>query len=73
MEELLKGVKIGKLLVKEEKKDIKKIVTIVLAVLGVLAAIGGIAYGIYRFVNRDMYDDFEADFEDIYDEECFED
>ena len=27
------------------------------------------AYAIYRFVNRDYYDDFEDDFEDLFEDE----
>ena len=42
MDELIKGVKIGKIIGKEEKKsDVVKIVGIVLGVLAVVAAIAG--------------------------------
>ena len=63
MDDLIKGVKIGKILTKDdEKKETKKIVAIVLAVIAAVAAVAGAAYAIYRFVNRDYYDDFEDDF-----------
>mgnify|MGYP000276106596 CR=1 FL=1 len=62
MDDLIKGVKIGKILTKDdEKKETKKIVAIVLAVIAAVAAVAGAAYAIYRFVNRDYYDDFEDD------------
>ena len=49
MDELIKGVKIGKIIGKEEKKsDVVKIVGIVLGVLAVVAAIAGAAYAIYN-------------------------
>ena len=68
MDDLIKGVKIGKILTKDdEKKETKKIVAIVLAVIAAVAA--GAAYAIYRFDNRDYYDDFEDDFEDLLEDE----
>ena len=70
MDDLIKGVKIGKILTKDdEKKETKKIVAIVLAVIAAVAAVAGAAYAIYRFVNRDYYDDFEDDFEDLFEDE----
>ena len=51
MDDLIKGVKIGKILTKDdEKKETKKIVAIVLAVIAAVAAVAGAAYAIYRFV-----------------------
>ena len=50
MDDLIKGVKIGKILTKDDEKK-------------------GAAYAIYRFVNRDYYDDFEDDFEDLFEDE----
>lgn len=74
MDDLLKGVKIGKVLGKEEKKnDVVKIVTIVLAVAGIIAAIAGIAYAIYQKCSDNYYDDFEDDFDDLFDEDDDED
>ena len=47
MDELIKGVKIGKIIGKEEKKsDVVKIVGIVLGVIAVVVAIDGAAYAI---------------------------
>jgi uncharacterized membrane protein AbrB (regulator of aidB expression) len=69
MDDLIKGVKIGKILTKDDEKETKKIVAIVLAVIAAVAAVAGVAYAIYRFVNRDYYDDFEDDFEDLFEDE----
>ena len=60
MDELIKGVKIGKIIGKEEKKsDVVKIVGIVLGVLAVVAAIAGVAYAIYNKITEDYYDDLK--------------
>ena len=71
MDDLIKGVKIGKILTKDnEKKETKKIVAIVLAVIAAVAAVAGAAYAIYRFVNRDDFEDlFEDEDEDDFEEE----
>lgn len=70
MDDLIKGVKIGKLLTKDEKKnETKKIIGIVLGIIAVIAAIAGGAYCIYKFVNRDYYDDFEDDFADLFEDD----
>ena len=53
MDEIMKGVKIGKLLGKDEKKETCKVIAIVVGVIATIAAIAGAAYAIYRFVNRD--------------------
>ena len=55
MDDLIKGVKIGKILTKDdEKKETKKIVAIVLAVIAAVAAVAGA---------------FEDDFEDLFEDE----
>ena len=69
MDELMKGVKIGKLLSKDDKKETAKIVGIILGIVAMMAVIAGAAYAIYRFVNRDYYDDFEDDFDDLLEED----
>ena len=46
MDDLIKGVKIGKILTKDdEKKETKKIVAIVLAVIAAVAAVAAQAQG----------------------------
>mgnify|MGYP000926947330 CR=1 FL=1 len=70
MDELIKGVKIGKIIGKEEKKsDVVKIVGIVLGELAVVAAIAGAAYAIYNKITEDYYDDFEDDFDDLFEDD----
>ena len=64
MDEIMKGVKIGKLLGKDEKKETCKVVAIVFGVIAAVAAVAGVAYGIYRWVNKDYYEDDDDDFED---------
>lgn len=76
MEELIKGVKIGKAIGRAEKKnDMAKIVVIVIATISTVLAILSIAYVIYRKMNEeDYYDDFEDDFEDdLFDEDIDDD
>ena len=46
MDELMKGVKIGKILGKDDKKETYKIVAVVCGVIAVMAAIAGAAYGL---------------------------
>lgn len=69
MDDLIKGVKIGKLLSKDDKKETKKIIAIIIGAIAGIAAIAGTVYGIYKFVNRDYYDDFEDDFDDLFEED----
>lgn len=69
MDELIKGVKIGKLIQKDKQNETCKIFGIVLAVIATIVAIAGVAYAIHSFINRDYYDDFEDDYDDIFDED----
>ncbi|MBE5957242.1 MAG: hypothetical protein E7254_00055 [Lachnospiraceae bacterium] len=70
MDELMKGVKLGKALSKDEKKsDTIKILAIAIALLSALVAVSGIAYAIYLKKTDDYYDDFEDDFDDLFDED----
>ena len=63
------------IVVKKENEGFKVLVWI-LAIVGVVVAIAGIAYAVYRYVNRDYLEDFEDEFEDEFEddfvEECFE-
>lgn len=68
MDDLIKGVKIGKILTKDdEKKETKKIVAIVLAVIAAVAAVAG-AHSNLRFVNRDYMMTFEMISEDLFED-----
>ena len=70
MDELMKGVKLGKALSKDEKKsDTIKILAIAIALISALVTISGIAYAIYLKKTDDYYDDFEDDFDDLFDED----
>ena len=65
MDELMKGVKIGKAISKDEKKSSTiKLLAVAIALLSALVAVSGIAYAIYLKKTDDYYDDFEDDFED---------
>lgn len=63
--------------VKKEKEECNVLVWI-LAIIGVIVAVAGIAYAVYRFINRNSLEEFEDEFEDeedIYEDEedIFED
>lgn len=56
-----------------ENKNVR-IGVIVFAVIAGLATVAAAAYGVYRFFIRDRYDDFEDDFDDLFeDDDVFED
>ena len=58
----------AKILKKEEEKEKKcNLVICIEGAVLVIAAIAGIAYAVYRFVNKDSLDDFEDDFDDEFD------
>ena len=52
-----------------EKKCCKAIVW-VLAIIGAVAAIAAIAYGVYRYLNPEYFDDFDFDdYDDEYEDD----
>ncbi len=55
-----------------EMKTIIKVVKITLTVLAVLGVVCAIAYGIYRFINRDFDDEFDDEFDD-FDDDFYDD
>lgn len=58
----------AKMLKKEEEKEQKcNLVICIAGAVLVIAAIAGIAYAVYRFVNKDSLDDFEDDIDDEFD------
>lgn len=71
MDELLKGVKIGKAIGRQEKKnDIVKMVMIAVGVVTTLLAIAAVIYTLYqRWADNNCYEDFEDDFDDLFDED----
>lgn len=62
---------------KEDKKEIEEkksnTLWIVLGIIAAVAVVAGIAYAIYRHCTPDYLDDFDEDFEDIEEEDFFED
>lgn len=76
--DVIETSKIAKLLRKEEEKKKKKnVVVIVLAIIGGIAVIAGIAYAVYRFLNKNCIDvcedEFIDEFDDEFDEDFFDD
>lgn len=71
MDELLKGVKIGKAIGRQEKKsDIVKMVMVAVGVVTTLLAIAAVIYTLYqRWEDNNCYEDFEDDFDDLFDED----
>lgn len=71
MDELLKGVKIGKAIGRQEKKsDIVKMVMVAVGVVTTLLAIAAVIYTLYqRWEDNHCYEDFEDDFDDLFDED----
>ncbi len=55
----------------KKEKDGCNVLLWILAIIGLITAAAGIAYAVYRFINRDYLEDFEDEFED--EEDIFED
>ena len=76
VEEMLAASGLNSLLKKQEEGDkTKRCIVMILALIGVVVAIGGIAYGVYRFFIKDDFDDFDDDlyFDDDDMEDFFDD
>jgi hypothetical protein len=71
LEDYLPMDKINELMGKPVKKKTSPL-KVIFMVVGGLVVVGGIAYCIYRFLNRDEFEDFEDDF-DEFDDDYFED
>ena len=57
---------------KEDEKE-KNTVLWVLAIIGAVAAVAAIAYAVFRYLERDYLDDFDADdFGDNFDDDFIE-
>lgn len=74
LEEYIDMSRINELLGKKEEEK-KKCNTVlwVFAIIGAIAAVAGIAYGVYRYLKPDYFEDFEDDFDDDFDDDFFED
>ena len=73
MNNIISMEKINDLLHKEQKKDAKcKCMWIIAGVVAVIA-IAAIAFGVYKYVSKNRYDEFdEDDFEDDFEDDIFE-
>ncbi len=73
LEELMNTAKINELLHKKELEEKNKNgIIIALAIIGAVAAVATIAYAVFRHLERDYLDDFDADdFGDNFDDELY--
>lgn len=74
LEELMNTAKINELLHKKELEEKNKNgIIITLAIIGAVAAVATIAYAVFRHLERDYLDDFDADdFGDNFDDDFIE-
>lgn len=74
LEELMNAAKINELLHKKELEEKNKNgIMIALAIIGAVAAVAAIAYAVFRYLERDYLDDFDADdFGDNFDDDFIE-
>ena len=74
LEELMNTAKINELLRKKELEEKNKNgIIIALAIIGAVAAVAAIAYAVFRYLERDYLDDFDADdFGDNFDDDFIE-
>ena len=74
LEELMNTAKINELLHKKELEEKNKNgIIIALAIIGAVAAVAVIAYAVFRHLERDYLDDFDADdFGDNFDDDFIE-
>ncbi len=74
LEELMNTAKINELLHKKELEEKNKNgIIIALAIIGAVAAVATIAYAVFRYLERDYLDDFDADdFGDNFDDDFIE-
>ena len=74
LEELMNTAKINELLHKRELEEKNKNGNIIaLAIIGAVAAVATIAYAVFRHLERDYLDDFDADdFGDNFDDDFIE-
>lgn len=74
LEELMNTAKINELLHKKELEEKNKNgIIIALAIIGAVAAVAAIAYAVFRHLECDYLDDFDADdFGDNFDDDFIE-
>lgn len=64
-------VDLSKCCVCKKEEDGCNVIVWILAIIGVIVAVAGIAYAVYRYMNRKSLEEFEDEFED--EEDLFED
>ena len=74
IEELVNAAKINELLHKKELEEKNKNgIVIALAIIGAVAAVAAIAYAVFRYLERDYLEDFDADdFNDNFEDDFIE-
>ena len=74
VEDFRKGIEVGKIIKKEKENSVWKKVGIVAAIIAVVTITAGAVYSVYRLVDKIRYNDFEDDYDELFDEdEDFED
>lgn len=74
IEELMNAAKINELLHKKELEEKNKNgIIIALAIIGAIAAVAAIAYAVFRYLEPDYLEDFDADdFNDNFEDDFIE-
>lgn len=74
IEELMNAAKINELLHKKELEEKNKNgIVIALAIIGAIAAVAAIAYAVFRYLEPDYLEDFDADdFNDNFEDDFIE-
>lgn len=62
------GFELGKKLHENDNKLLKTI-GLVVAIVGVAAAVAGIVFAIYKIVENARYDDFQDDYDELFDDD----
>ena len=74
VEDFKKGIEVGKIIKKEKENTVMKKVGIVAAIIAVVTITAGAVYSVYRLIDKVRYNDFEDDYDELFDEdEDFED
>lgn len=70
VEEFKKGIEVGKFIKKEkEKNSVAKKIGIAAAIIAVVTITAGAVYAVYRLVDKIRYNDFEDDYDELFDED----
>ena len=69
VEEFKKGIEVGKFIKKEKENSVMKKVGIVAAIIAVVTITAGVVYAVYRLIDKIRYNDFEDDYDELFDED----